>query len=444
MSSENSLQSNQPANDALVFYLDKITQLVNTPSKRNFNRDLVVAWTSYILACLDDQNRHIFLAFIHMAKFLQQPLAILSKIDLTGFKLQNLNLSYIDLSNTIIDNTTLENVDFSDANIDKLSAQYGVFHSVNFSRTGGSNFNFHGSQFYGSKFVLVFYEGLDDENISQQKLIGRQSSVVPRFRQCVFLKCQLSGGFKHTDFVETTFTNCSFSKFDPHWCEFDKSKFSDNLFDNSHIQHCSFNEATLKEVSFNGTIMIHCSFKESYLSQVSFDDTELINIDFSKTTLENCLFATSKKISKIYLKDTILDGTILPQKWQKVWQILNPEMQDVSDEVMLEKGAELLVKTLSTTTLEPDFDTFGDLSDANLQEANFSKQKIKDTKFDNSIMDRCNFRGASLKNCTFINCSLNETEFVDSILEDVDFSGTNIRHDDLEKCYKKDNVRLPV
>lgn len=87
-----------------------------------------------------------------------------------------------------------------------------------------------------------------------------------------------------------------------------------------------------------------------------------------------------------------------------------------------------------------------DLSQANLQEAYFSKGYLQNSNFDgadftNAIVDRANFKGSSLRGAIFKNTVLTATSFEDADVENADFTDAYLGDFDIKNLCKNPSLK---
>ena len=215
--------------------------------------------------------------------------------------------------------------------------------------------------------------------------------------------------FRNEYFRNTVFAKKNFGQADFSYTTFDRITFLDSELDNT----------TLRETLFKDCLFNKVSLKNSNCEYANFSDSKFILDENEKlfdeeTKLNNAKFDGARLAKLEYTPNTRV--TIQSATFRRV-NFDNSKMRNLKFELTILDGASFFNSKIVDVVFSP----------ANLNEVNFAKARIEKSSYNYTLLSNANFYKAELKNCndpdySFCGAMLKFVKFDEAVLGNIDFS----------------------
>jgi len=231
----------------------------------------------------------------------------LEQVDFTGTSLRNANLSKAILARARLDHADFSGSDLSSANIGAVSAIDTRFNACSLKNAKLSKGNFRGAQF--KKAQLQEVESLEI------KLSGCDFSRA-NLGEFMFLKLPL----ENTNFTAAELAKASFMQCHLKDCNFTEAQLAHTIWAESAMDHCAFDRADLTSACFAATEpeqtqLQNIRFVEACLDKANFQGMQMKGADLSSASLKQCNFSaanlTAANLSNAVANQTLFRKAVL-------------------------------------------------------------------------------------------------------------------------------------
>ena len=318
----------------------------------------------------------------------------LSRIELTGSSMVDVDLLRVPGREAVIVNSRFEKVKFVDCDFSNSS-----FTNVEFTDCDLTGSNFMKSRFAECTFKKCRAERLKMEDVT--------------FKKCVFDRfTDRSGIYTRAEFLECRLTHADWLKSSLYYTHFDSCVFTSGVLD-----RVQFSNARLTNTKYSDLTINACSFQKAELDRVSFEKCNSDGITFGKAKIDNLSFVACDGFNSL---------TITACECRQIKIIDCAGFSEA--QFYLSKFTGLYIKDSRLSYLDCDESEYAppfEISNCIISGATFLMAKVKGLTIENSSFDDY----LVLTDATFENLVLKNVEFDDKI----DIDAKNVTYIDSDR-----------